>query len=399
MDPSPFVRSSFWTVSIGLTTLWISNLGVNPTCIQRFLAVPDIKFARKSVWIFVAGLIFIKGASCFVGLIMYAKYEHCDPVKTKQIDKVDQILPFFVMEVASKIPGLNFYFTFEHFLKIFPIKGLPGVFVAGIFSAALSSLSSGLNTLAGTLYEDFFRHKYPDASEKRVSDVMKLLVVILGTIIVSLVFVVEHMGQVFRVNIAVAGLTAGSLLGLFTVGMFSRYVNTKGVIYGAIGSMTIVTIIMIGAQSMRKPKPLPIQIDDCDFLLNKTTLMVLPSTATLVMMTLINETNSSNDDLVEDDKTVDDDIPMIFKLSFMYYTLLGSILLVLIAYFVSWLTGGCPPFDEKLLVTFMRSKNYGKDENGLEQIHLHQQQQHVSLKPQELTKTQISENEFVELKE
>lgn len=228
---------------------------------------------------------------------------------------------------------------------------------------------------------------------------MKLLVVILGTIIVSLVFVVEHMGQVFRVNIAVAGLTAGSLLGLFTVGMFSRYVNTKGVIYGAIGSMTIVTIIMIGAQSMRKPKPLPIQIDDCDFLLNKTTLMVLPSTATLVMMTLINETNSSNDDLVEDDKTVDDDIPMIFKLSFMYYTLLGSILLVLIAYFVSWLTGGCPPFDEKLLVTFMRSKNYGKDENGLEQIHLHQQQQHMSLKPQELTKTQISENEFVELKE
>lgn len=399
MDPSPFVRSSFWTVSIGLTTLWISNLGVNPTCIQRFLAVPDIKFARKSVWIFVAGLIFIKGASCFVGLIMYAKYEHCDPVKTKQIDKVDQILPFFVMEVASKIPGLNFYFTFEHLFKIFPIKGLPGVFVAGIFSAALSSLSSGLNTLAGTLYEDFFRHKYPDASEKRVSDVMKLLVVILGTIIVSLVFVVEHMGQVFRVNIAVAGLTAGSLLGLFTVGMFSRYVNTKGVIYGAIGSMTIVTIIMIGAQSMRKPKPLPIQIDDCDFLLNKTTLMVLPSTATLVMMTLINETNSSNDDLVEDDKTVDDDIPMIFKLSFMYYTLLGSILLVLIAYFVSWLTGGCPPFDEKLLVTFMRSKNYGKDENGLEQIHLHQQQQHVSLKPQELTKTQISENEFVELKE
>lgn len=270
------------------------------------------------------------------------------------------------------------------------------MFVAGIFSAALSSLSSGLNTLAGTLYEDFFRHKYPDASEKRVSDVMKLLVVILGTIIVSLVFVVEHMGQVFRVNIAVAGLTAGSLLGLFTIGMFSRYVNTKGVIYGAIGSMTIVTIIMIGAQSMRKPKPLPIQIDECDFLLNKTSSMVLPSTATLIMMTLINETNSSND-LMEDDKTVDD-IPMIFKLSFMYYTLLGSILLVLIAYFVSWLTGGCPPFDEKLLVTFMRSKNYGKDENGLEQIHLHQQQ-HVTSQPQELTRKECCENEFVELKE
>lgn len=362
MDPSPFARSSFWTVSIGLTTLWISNLGVNQTCIQRFLAVPDITFARKSVWIFVAGLIFIKGASCFVGLIMYAKYERCDPVKAKQIEKVDQILPFFVMEVASQIPGL------------------PGVFVAGIFSAALSSLSSGLNTLAGTIYEDFIRHNYPDASEKRVSDVMKLLVVILGTIIVSLVFVVEHMGQVFRVNIAVAGLTAGSLLGLFTVGMMSRFVNTKGVIYGAIGSMLIVTIIMIGAQSLPKPKPLPTRVDECDFMLNKSATTVLP-------IMIMNGTNSSK--IVVDDLKTANDIPLIFQISFMYYTLLGSILLVLIAYIVSYFTGGCPPFDEKLLATFMRSKDYVAKN---EEIHMQQSQ----LPQNDLTNV---ENELVELKE
>lgn len=385
MDPSPFVRSSFWTVSIGLTTLWISNLGVNQTCIQRFLAVPDITFARKSVWIFVVGLIFIKGASCFVGLIMYAKYERCDPVKAKQIEKVDQILPFFVMEVASQIPGL------------------PGVFVAGIFSAALSSLSSGLNTLAGTIYEDFIRHKYPDASEKRVSDVMKLLVIILGAIIVSLVFVVEHMGQVFRVNIAVAGLTAGSLLGLFTVGMMSRYVNTKGVIYGAVLSMLIVTTIMIGAQSLPKPKPLP-TLDECENMLNSTTTVSLSSTMTTLV---VNKTYSST--IEENNKTVDDDIPLIFKISFMYYTLLGSILLVIIAYFVSWLTGGCPPFDEKLLATFMRSKNYvnNKNENGLEPIPMHEQSSPKiqQLLPQQKHETRLNndennENEIVtELKE
>jgi solute carrier family 5 (sodium-coupled monocarboxylate transporter), member 8/12 len=97
MTPNPFVRTSFWTVSIGLSSLWISNLGVSQTCIQRFLAVPDIKYARKSVWIFVFGLIFIKGASCLVGLIIFARYEGCDPVTTNQIQKVDQILPFFVM--------------------------------------------------------------------------------------------------------------------------------------------------------------------------------------------------------------------------------------------------------------------------------------------------------------
>lgn len=313
MDPSPFVRTSFWSVSLGLTSLWISNLGVSQTCIQRFLAVPDIKFARKSVWIFVFGLIFIKGASCLVGLIMYAKYETCDPVVTKQIKKVDQILPFFVMEVAGKIPGL------------------PGVFIAGIFSAALSSMSSGLNTLAGTIYEDFLRHRFPKASEKRVSDVMKSLVVILGLLMLSLVFVVEQMGQVFRISIAVSGLTAGALLGLFTVGMLSRYVNTKGVICGSIGSMLIVGFIMVGAQSLPKDPPLPTRTDGCDFAFNVTKAVTEISV---------------------------DDNPLIFKLSFMYYTLLGTLLLIGIAYVVSFFTGGCEPFDERLLAPFMRSQNF-----------------------------------------
>jgi solute carrier family 5 (sodium-coupled monocarboxylate transporter), member 8/12 len=317
MDPSPFVRSSFWTVSVGLTTLWISNLGVSQTCIQRFLAVPDIKFAKKSVWIFVLGLILIKGASCLVGLIMFAKYENCDPVITKQIQKVDQIVPFFVMEVASKIPGLS------------------GIFIAGIFSAALSSMSSGMNTLAGTIYEDFIRPRYPMVSEKRASDVMKCLVVILGILILSLVFVVEQMGQIFRIAIAVSGLTAGALLGLFTVGMLSRFINTKGVICGAFGSMIIVSIIMVGAQTLPKHPPLPTKTDSCEVEFN---------------VTLSAQT-------IADEPSVDEN-PLLFKLSFMYYTLLGSVLLSIIAYIVSYFTGGCEKFDERLLAPFVRSKNW-----------------------------------------
>lgn len=322
MDPNPFVRTSFWAVSFGLTSLWISNLGVSQTCIQRFLAVPDIRFARKSVWIFVAGLIFIKGASCLVGLIMYAHYETCDPLATKRIQKIDQILPFFVMEVASRIPGL------------------PGIFIAGIFSAALSSMSTGMNTLAGTIYEDFIRPHFPDASEKRSSDVMKLLVVTLGVLFVSLVFVVEHMGQVFRISIAVSGLTAGALLGLFTIGMMSRFVNTKGVICGSIGSMVIVGVIMVGAQTLPKHPALPTRTDGCAFAFNVTS----PGIG----------------------KAAVDDVPLMFKLSFMYYTLLGTVLLIVIAYIVSFFTGGCEPFDERLLAPFRRDKDWKPSEEATE---------------------------------
>jgi solute carrier family 5 (sodium-coupled monocarboxylate transporter), member 8/12 len=209
MDPNPLLRTSFWTVSLGLTTMWISNLGVNQGCVQRFLAVPDIKVAKNSVIIFAIGLIFIKSASVITGLLMYAKYEDCDPVTSGKVQKLDQILPYYVMEVGGRVPGL------------------PGLFISGIFSAALSSMSSCLNTLAGTLYEDFIRPSHPNYSEKTASNIMKVIVVITGMIVVCLVFVVEHMGAVLTIAIATSGVTAGTLLGMFTMGMTMRQVNTK----------------------------------------------------------------------------------------------------------------------------------------------------------------------------
>lgn len=75
----------------------------------------------------------------FVGLVIYANYYDCDPLKAGRIDRVDQLMPYFIMEVLGKIPGL------------------PGLFVAVIFSAALSTMSSGFNSLAAVAYEDFLQ--------------------------------------------------------------------------------------------------------------------------------------------------------------------------------------------------------------------------------------------------
>jgi len=216
---------------------------------------------------------------------------------------------------------------------------LSGVFIAGIFSAALSSMSSSLNTIAGTIYEDFIRIHNPNASEKRASDVMKLLVVVLGCIMLSLVFLVEHLGQVFRVSFAISGLTVGTQLGMFLIGMTTRSANSKGVIAGAIGSMCILGFIIIGAQSLPKELPLPTRTDGCEFPYNMT---------------------SSLADHHDGESL--DDIPTLFKLSFMYYGLLGTILTFVIALPISWWTGGQDAFDERLLTPFCRSNKFKETE-------------------------------------
>lgn len=43
----------------------------------------------------------------------------------------------------------------------------------------------------------------------------------------SLVFIVEKLGPIFRVTLALNGITTGALLGLFTMGILFRKANTK----------------------------------------------------------------------------------------------------------------------------------------------------------------------------
>jgi sodium-coupled monocarboxylate transporter 8/12 len=55
-----------------------------------------------------------------VGVVVYSRYRHCDPLATKRVKSPDQILPLFVMDTLGSIPGC------------------PGLFVAGIFSGSLT---------------------------------------------------------------------------------------------------------------------------------------------------------------------------------------------------------------------------------------------------------------------
>lgn len=62
-------------------------------------------------------------------------------------------------------------------------------------------MSAGLNTVAGTLYEDFVMLFYGKRhSDVTASLIMKIIVLILGIIAIALVFVVEKLGAVLQVR-------------------------------------------------------------------------------------------------------------------------------------------------------------------------------------------------------
>lgn len=194
---------------IGTPFSWIAGCAIHASVVQRFLSLPSKKSIRNALIIYIIGMCVLMHSNCFVGFLIFAKYESCDPLSTNKIQKVDQILPYYIMEVAKKVPGL------------------PGLFVAGIFSAALSTMSSSWNSLAGTVFEDLIRPFHPNIPEKAASNIMKAIVFFLGVITIGLVFLVERLGTVFSLVISIQGVTYGTLLGIFTFGMTCRRGNTK----------------------------------------------------------------------------------------------------------------------------------------------------------------------------
>ena len=73
----------------------------------------------------------------WLGLVLYTVYADCDPITARQVRTKDQVLPLLVLHVAGDVPGL------------------PGLFMAGVFSGSLSSVSTGLNSLAAIALRDF----------------------------------------------------------------------------------------------------------------------------------------------------------------------------------------------------------------------------------------------------
>jgi Na+/proline symporter len=109
----------FWSVFLGCLVGWTGVYCVQQTQIQRYCCLRSKKHARTALWIHVPITVAIAYMAIWCGVIIYAKYSRCDPMLTERIERHDQLMPFYVMDTLGSIPGL------------------PGVFVACVFSGAL----------------------------------------------------------------------------------------------------------------------------------------------------------------------------------------------------------------------------------------------------------------------
>ncbi|MES2574729.1 MAG: sodium:solute symporter [Bacteroidota bacterium] len=135
-------------------------------------------------------------------------------------------------------------YVFFHFILNYLPKGLIGLLLAVIISAAMSSTASGLNALASTTAIDIYKRNVKgEKSEKHYVNVTKFFTLFWG--IVAILF--ASIGTLFEnliqlVNI-VGSIFYGTVLGIFLVGFYIKYVQAKAIFYSAVISQITIFII------------------------------------------------------------------------------------------------------------------------------------------------------------
>merc|ERR1719347_2166181 len=213
-------RHTVWSLIIGGFFTWVSVYGINQTQVQRYLTVKKSSQAVKAIWLNVLGIGSLLLICAYAGLVVFAFYHDCDPITTRQVEKKDQLFPLFVMQVMGDYPGV------------------PGLFVAGVFSGALSTVSSGLNSLAAVCLRDFIQGGCNiKLSETKATFLTKMLAVGFGILGYVVVFAVKYLPGVLEAALGIFGIVGGPVLGAFTLGMLFPFANSVGAFVGCFSSL------------------------------------------------------------------------------------------------------------------------------------------------------------------
>jgi SSS family solute:Na+ symporter len=135
-------------------------------------------------------------------------------------------------------------YVFFHFILHYLPKGLVGLLLAVIISAAMSSTASGLTALASTTAIDIYkRNLKTEKSEKHYLNATKFFTLVWGIIAILFACVGTLFENLIQLVNIIGSIFYGTVLGIFLVGFYTKKVQSKAMFYSAIISQLTIFII------------------------------------------------------------------------------------------------------------------------------------------------------------
>ena len=141
--------------------------------------------------------------------------------------------------------------------------GVRGLLIAGVFAAAMSSLSSSINSLASASAYDFWAPlSHAAGDDARILRAGRFLTLIWAGLLIAVAVGYVPLSEnstAVEVALTIASLVYGGLLGAFFLGIADRGATSHGVILGMTVGIGIVTAIWLtAAESVGFPWFVPI---------------------------------------------------------------------------------------------------------------------------------------------
>jgi len=217
--------SVFWVVILGGFFIQLVPFTSDQVIAQRFLTTRDEKSAARSVWAH-AGIV-VPASLLFFGLgtALFVYYASRPEMLPSGDVKNDAIVPWFI---ATQLPA-----------------GFAGLVIAGLFAATMSTVDSGMHSIATSLVNDVHRKLRPDADDRQRLRMARILTVaagLFGTISAVLISKMDA-DSLWKLILLLVGLFGSSLTGVFLLGVFTRRASARGVALGVAAS--ILSLIML----------------------------------------------------------------------------------------------------------------------------------------------------------
>lgn len=215
------ITYTLWAGIFGGAVFTMASHGTDQLIVQRLLTCRDLRASQKAL--VGSGVVVIAQFALFlmVGLGLWAFYEG------RTFATSDEIFARFIVE---ELP-----------------PGVTGLLIAGVFAAAMSSLSSSINSLASaTAYDYWAPFVGARDDEARILRAGKAFTLVWAVLLIAgaILFIPLSQGTAaVEVALGIASLVYGGLLGAFMLGVFTKRPGQGAAICGIATGIGVVTLL------------------------------------------------------------------------------------------------------------------------------------------------------------
>jgi len=231
----PRIAFTFWAALLAMPFQNVAVYGTDHLFAQRLLCCRNQREAQKAVlWSTVGELVPVLMLTVGAGLYAFYQFNELPPdLAVLVAERNDRIFPAFII---TEIP-----------------TGLKGLLIAGILSAAISSLDSILAALSQISLTMFYRpFVRPDADEAHLLKMSRIFVIFWGVVLAVMAwqFSASKLDLV-TLAFSMTTYTWGPMLGLFMLSVLARRWRVAGI--GKSVTASIIVVLFINEPELVNP--------------------------------------------------------------------------------------------------------------------------------------------------